>query len=51
MLSDPLIEVTEEERRSAQDFRGCDPDTISFVISETNPDPDDLYVRIHEMRL
>lgn len=42
MLSDPLIEVTEE------DFAGCDPDTISFVMSESNAD--DLYLRIHELR-
>jgi len=42
MLSDPLIEVTEE------DFAGCDPDTISFVMSESNTD--DLYLRIHELR-
>ncbi|CAK9106401.1 unnamed protein product [Durusdinium trenchii] len=42
VLSDPLVEVT------AEDFEGCDPETISLVIQET--DPDDLFLNVQELR-
>ncbi|CAJ1390158.1 unnamed protein product [Effrenium voratum] len=43
VLSDPLLEVTEE------DFHGCDPETISLVMSESE-NADDLLLHMHEIR-